>query len=268
MSLRISGLCAALLIMFVSVCRLDAAAVARWSFDSSPGGNVVPDEIGSVNGTLSGDAAFVSGGISGNAVAMTSLGNGLVDMGNNFGFTGNQTFTIQAWVKTSVMAGNIVVSKHVAGFTNGYWLGLNNTNDGGVNEPIGSFKFYQSDSNSLNSGNSAINNDTWHQLVGVHDGVNNHIRIYLDGTRVPLPNSTDPLNSIGANTAPFSVGGIISAGNLVSAYTGLVDEVWIWDHALTDEEVSFYFNNPTGVPEPSSIVLLGLSALGMLVRRR
>jgi len=243
-----------------------AAVVASWSFSEGMG-STTADGVGSVTGNLAGSAALVGGGISGGAVSLSRTGNGLVSMGDNFNFTGTQTFTIQAWVKTSDTVGDIVVGRHVSGFQNGYFLALNDVNDGGVIEPNGSFKFYQSDANALNSGAAGVNNNEWHQVVGVHDGVNNQIRIYLDGSRTPMSMSTDPLNPITGSAAPFGIGMVILAGMPTSAYTGLVDEVRIWDHALSDEEVGFFFRNSGAIPEPMTGMLL-LGSLAMAIRRR
>ena len=49
-------------------------------------------------------------------------------------------------------------------------------------------------------------------------------------------------------------------------YDGLLDEVAIYDHALSAGEVSTIYTN--GIPEPSSLLLLGLAALPALRWRR
>lgn len=72
--------------------------VAQYHFDESSGTSAA-DSIGSIDGTLSGGASFVAGGISGNAVDLTQAGD-LVNMGNNFGLTGTD-FSIVFWVNTT-----------------------------------------------------------------------------------------------------------------------------------------------------------------------
>ncbi len=62
------------------------------------------------------------------------------------------------------------------------------------------------------------------------------------------------------------VGGINTFGGLVPTYTGLVDEVRVWDTALTSNDVQSIYANT--VPEPGSVVLMVSGALAILGLRR
>lgn len=238
-----------------------AAPVAQWHFDEAPGSATAFDSIGSINGALAGDANFVAGGISGNAVSMTISGNGLVDMGDNFGFT-DSNFSVVAWAQ--VAAGDVtdnylVVAKHFATHYMGYLLGIN-YNTGGYGQTSKAW-FY--DSNPISGdepiSTTTVNDGLWHQIVGVyHKG--GPAEIYVDGGGVEDYKPSDP---IGASTAPFLVGGYQnSIGGIVPSYNGLIDEVQLYDHALSSDEVGFLFLNPgVVVPEPATIALLGLGSL-------
>ena len=81
-------------------CVTRAGVIAQWHFDEAPGATIAVDSAGAVDGNLAGDAAFIAGGISGNAVSMTVNGGGLVNMGDNFSFTSGD-FSIVAWAKTA-----------------------------------------------------------------------------------------------------------------------------------------------------------------------
>src|SRR4051794_29744238 len=109
-SWRIMKKLAALLAL--SICPLfsHAAEIAHWSFDEQAG-TVAHDSVGSTDGTLSGSAAFVPGGISGNAISLANATNDLVNMGNNFSFSSG-SFSVVAWIKTTATGASVPVAKH------------------------------------------------------------------------------------------------------------------------------------------------------------
>lgn len=245
-----------------------ADAIAGWHFDETSGANAAA-AVGSVNGALQGDAAFTTtGGISGGAVNMSTGGNGLVNMGNNFNFTGANTFSLVAWVQTGNgdTNGYIVAGKHQATVIAGYFLGVNNTSSGS-GEVTGGGLFYKAYPNPV-SADLDLNDGGWHQIVGVNDIAGNQARLYVDG----VLQDTEVLNAFNATGASFAVGGVLNAaGNqMISTLTGKADEVSIWDHALSDSDVTFLFNNPgaLAIPEPAGATLLAMAAGAATLRRR
>jgi hypothetical protein len=232
-----------------------AEVVAQWHFDEAPGAAVAHDSIGSVDGILRGDAAFVAGGISGNAVRMTVAGNGLVNMGDNFSFT-NTDFSVVAWIKTIPGQRTVdyasIAGRHDSGWGNGFFLSFD--------YQTGRASFYDSALGEARS-TTDVDDGQWHQLAGVYH-FGDVSEIYVDGS--PADDSR-PARTINANTVPFSVGGMRIAGTLESLYNGLVDELQLYDHPLTPSEVQYLFENPSQVvPEPSSVVLMLTAFLGLL----
>lgn len=71
-----------------------ATILSHWTFDET-GGTIAADSVGGQNGILQGNATFVGGGISGNAISLSQATNNLVNMGNIYGFT-NSNFSISA----------------------------------------------------------------------------------------------------------------------------------------------------------------------------
>src|SRR6266568_9276841 len=107
---------ATLTITAFSAVNLRAGILAQWHFDEVSGATA-HDSVGTFNGTLSAQgAAFVSGGISGNAISLSRAANGTVSMGNVLMLT-NTPFSVVAWVKMNAndtTQDTVVLSKHAA----------------------------------------------------------------------------------------------------------------------------------------------------------
>lgn len=97
---------------------------ARYHFDETPGETIARDSLGAVDGTLSGSASFVAGGVSGNTLSVTRSGNGFVNLGDHFAHMGE--FSIVAWVKTAPghALRDVILGRHVTGFDNGVIFGF------------------------------------------------------------------------------------------------------------------------------------------------
>jgi hypothetical protein len=114
----------------------------------------------------------------------------------------------------------------------------------------------------------------WHHVVAtVDDPVG--VTIYVDG--VPAGSYVGDPNIGNAPTA-MQIGGNPQAGG--RAWDGLIDDVAVWDRALTADEVSLIWNDGDGasigsffapeiIPEPSTFLVWSLLAgLGLFCYRR
>jgi len=254
------------LLLCMGVARADL--IASWHFDESSGSTAFA-AVGSVNGTLTGDASFITGGISGGAASMSKTGGGFIDMGDNFDLNGSSSFSIVAWVRLANedTDGHIIAGRTQRSFATGYYLAINDV-DSGSGEVDGGGMFYQAYPNAVSS-DLGLNDGQWHQLVGVHDFAADEAYLYVDG----ILRGTEDFDSVPSVAAKFAVGAILNTAGtqMDSTLTGDVDEIALWDHALSSTEVVNLFNNPgaAAVPEPSSIVLLSsLSFAGIALRRR
>ncbi len=241
--------------------------VAHWKFDESPGSVTAVDSVGNFPGAVSPFGAnFVTGGRSGNALSLISSQNGYVSMGNVLSLDSG-VYTITAWAR--VAPGDLtpnyqIVSKHLSGSRNGYFLLLNDT----TSASLGSSKA------SFNAGGlgfpfdtplstTTVTDGTWHQIVAVHDAVAGTKKIYVDGS--PLEDAK-PTQAVTPNNAPFIIGGelFITPSGL---FNGLIDDVQVYNRALGDAEIDFLFQNPgqeingapfiVTPPQSTSVVLGG-----------
>lgn len=139
--------------------------------------------------------------------------------------------SISAWVKYSALgSARTVVGKGLTG-TNGYALRITLTNLARV----GTMGRGAQDST------GAIGTTNWHHLVGITRGANSSI--YLDGV-VTSGNVVD----IDANDKNLLIGAVRNSSDLqnIQFFSGSIDEVGVWNKALTTGEVSALYNGGNG----------------------
>lgn len=119
------------------------------------------------------------------------------------------------------------------------------------------------DSNTLipNAGNAG----TWYQVVQTYEasGTNILISTYINGVA-----HATVLNSLNAAAADFDVQGLNIGVHRAEgrSFDGQVDELMIWDNALSASDVASLYASQ--VPEPSAALLGGIGLLALLRRRR
>ena len=218
--------------------------VAAWNFDEGSG-TVATDSSGNgLNGTIV-DAAWDTGK-QGSAL----LFNGVSSYVNIDGFKGinadrtdpnnpiQQAFTIAKWIKTSVGEGSMLTWGTNAGRQRLGWRLNGNTLR--IEHQAGALR-----------GNTPVNDDEWHHVaLVVSEGANLRTPatlLYLDGR----PDST-----FQGSDNPFELTANVDARIGMSAprgdrfFTGLIDEVVIYDRALTGEELLWLADRTTPIHKP------------------
>jgi len=106
----------------------------------------------------------------------------------------------------------------------------------------------------------------WHHVAATYDPDREEIRLYVDGF---VAASTWAAGYIFAGMAPSGFGGLVTPSIGYSQYwndsylTGLIDEVRIYNRALSFQEIRTILT-----PEPATVMLLGLGGLALIRRKR
>lgn len=201
-----------------------------------------------------------------------------------FGITGNAPRTISLWFNTPAFGNGTTPNQYRligvgSGAAGSFDIVAENT---GTNNQVGlrygnGNVFFNSD----NSG-TAFATNTWYQVTVVYDGSNLNLEgvgvpsnttgltFYVDGVEVNRAAGNGNNGSEALNTqanAPFYFG---TAPDLVNdKYPGLLDDVQIYNTALTSSQVQSLYENPGSViPEPASAGQCCLGGVMLLFRRR
>ena len=215
-----------------------------WKFDEDSG-TVVSDSSGNgLSGTISGGSTLNSLGKSGHAITLDGL-NGSVQVASAqfLPLMGN-AYSFALWIKDDTPASTLNSRFHriiaFANGTSGIQLGL------GTDVPGTSRIFYiqESSGSSARQVTSGNVSSGWHHVVATSDGANWHM--YLDGN---LSDGGTGLNS--GSTAYLNDTGYLyigQRGNNDSTFVnGSIDEVRIYDRALTADEVKLVYSNPSNI---------------------
>ncbi len=204
--------------------------------------------------TLVGNPSFTAGRF-GQALELNGTGSQYAvrpinDAAFNFG---SNNFTIQIWA--DFFSRNPSEQTLIEKFTGGGGPGWTLTTPGCDTQ------FYSLPGTVLNAGGCLPTNQ-WLQFVLERSGPN--FDLFIDGHLVATSYFTGALSP---SSFPLLIGRRDPADGRNFNVNGAIDDVAIWDRALTQDEISWLYHNDFPVPEPATIFLL-LSGLGTAVVRR
>jgi MYXO-CTERM domain-containing protein len=259
-----------LAVLFGAGAVAQADLVMHFSFDQttmidSDGLKTISADVGS-NGTIeanTGDFANKSvAGKFGNAVTLD--GNDYVDLSANASSLSSLTNgTIAFWFNTTAGFGTFVSGSDAS-------------------DPSSEIRVFPWDANGRLAYESRNDATTLYREMstdtGYNDGAWQHIAAISTGSDIQLyVNGTLQSNESAAGSGFFGdvdgldtllVGANRDSGGLAWFYTGAIDDLAIYDHALSQGEIDAL--QTAAIPEPSTglVALLGLTALFLRARRR
>jgi hypothetical protein len=240
----------------------NAALMAHWKMDETTG-NTAADSSGNSRDTATGTVDSWVTGSAGNAASLPRLQLDATD--SEALRQANGSVTVSAWVNTYATTGDNQYSGIV-----GY------EGTGGDEEPYG-FKMNQNDELQwgvsktfvgFNDFHADESNGTWTHIVGTFDTTTGVSTLYINGAQQGTANPG--VNAIGSSSRTFSFGRYEDKPGF--DFDGSIDDVQVYDTALSSSDVSSLFANPglnlTTIPEPSTTALLGLGGFALILRRR
>ena len=180
----------------------------------------------------------VAPGLFGNA--MSFAGADGFDYGNApfpVALIGTSDMTLEVWVKTSTANGDIVNDRevpHTPGeLAYGFFM-------------IGGKVFWGHDRHNFGtlcqfSSTGTVNDNNWHQIVGTWNGTTRNSSLYIDGVFNKSQICGSAIDSATASTtSQLSIGGQLA---VFGTYTGLIDEVRLYNRTVSSAEISRHYNN-------------------------
>ena len=236
--------------LFASLCAsvqgqtpVDKTPILHLSFDNVSGSTVINSGSGgsAMNGTLNGSATVVSGGRFGNCLSIsgadsTSASCRIADAVVPLDIS--SAWTVAMWVQTST-AGGCYAYQGGGGWGGGNTtFYLNNgsstgTHAGGVRNGQG-----------WEQGSANVNDGLWHHLVITCDGATKVL--YVDGQVDPFFQTGyngDSWSATGSGTQFYVGGSGTGEGDGQVNLNGLIDEVYVFNQALSPSDILLLTNN-------------------------
>lgn len=223
---------------------LGSNLVGYWRLDESSWSNncttsSVIDSSGSNNNGRSCPAgtgiSTLQSGLFGNAGSFDGIDDNIL-LSNNINFSGYSEFTISAWIKVNDTAvyKSIFNNGHGVNFalnpSEGFHVSLRGNGSAGLN-------WYRIDGST-----TGLFGEVWHHVVLVYISGSN-FRIYVDG----LPNGTNNQSVVYAHSgSSASYIGSTNSGFGNYPFSGVIDDVRIYNKALSLTEVTNLFNDRLG----------------------
>ena len=215
---------------------VSAATISYWSFDDQA--NPGRDYVGINHGTLQNSPTWTSSGHNNGAISFDGT-NDYIDCGKDTSLS-PESFTITAWINLRALSTENLVARKAENPYEGWAFFIQ-----GASQPKLSFSYFYGNGTTATQQNLAANtnlqvNNWYHIAITVING--NSVRFYLngalDGERTLTQRFTYPDRSL-------TIGK--SESGYFGGYTnGMIDEIRIYNHILSAEEILAQYKGSTG----------------------
>ncbi|MCH8193569.1 MAG: LamG domain-containing protein, partial [Planctomycetes bacterium] len=177
-------------------------------------------------GTPKGDAAIIYDDDRRSFVLNPEGDGSYVETGGGFNNVSETTITVAAWIKTDSLANLDTVASY------GYEWRLYADASLGM-----AFEVGNTQPSSRVIGSRTVNDGVWHHVAGTYDG--SRSRLYVDGELDASVNASGPIGT-GGSGYTGAIGALYknNDGAARNFFSGLIDDVRIYDVALTADQVS------------------------------
>ncbi len=207
----------------------DPALVGWWTFDEGTG-DIAADSSGNGNdGTLHGPVEWTTEGKLGGALKFTGPYN-YVLIPNAPSLNPTRQITIAAWINPAWTGNNRILQKSTEGSDNQYRL---------IKEWGNHTKFELPGAGTLYPQNTLPPLGKWTHLAGTYDGKS--IKLYFDGVVVA---EMDASGEMTISDGPLFIGTKHSTAPAGDEFNGMLDDVRIYNRALTQSEIKRLGGNP------------------------
>jgi chitodextrinase len=215
----------------------DPTLVAAYGFDEGSGTSIADASANHLSGTLS-NAVWTIAGRYGNALSFNGTARVVVPDAAALHLT--SAMTLEAWVNPSASPPGWVDVVYKG--NDNYYLESGTSQNGapGAGATAGS-------ANVNAFGNASLPLTTWSHLAATYDGTT--LRLYVNGTQA----GSQPLTgALATSTNPLEIGGNSLFGQF---FTGVIDEVRVYNVALTPTQIQADMGTPVSqsVPQISLI---------------
>lgn len=210
--------------------------VGTWHFD----GNAQDSSGNGNHGTING-ATFVQG-INGQALSFDGVDD-YVDIGDNPSLRIDGPYTVEAWVYSNKNnIGQILSKSRLHDLRNYELLWLDEGNGG----PRIKFEF------SINGvtywrESQLLKYKEWYYVAGVYDGT--YVKLYINGAQAAI---TPASGIVDVSTQPLTIG---RRSDGVRFFNGIIDEVRIYNRALSASEIKANYNADFASPAATANIL-------------
>ncbi len=236
--------CAAVLVcaVFAFPAEAQEGLVAHWRFDEGSG-TTVSDASGNQHdgenlGALYVDSTIGAGTGSGvcTGTALQFGGDDRVRFGNSSDFHSDE-LTVMAWVFSlnwSAQSQPMLVAKGI----NQEWI-LWKSDDPGQNEKFG----FRIGTLITAYSTTTVQNNKWYHVVGRYSRQEGKLQLFVNGT---LERSLSFGGAVPSSDRELDIGagnrGTVSSPTLSNFFSGIIDEVYIFDRALSAQEILEYYD--------------------------